>query len=138
MNNKNKLMYVFCFFVLHQVIFKPVEINATDLKIKAKENHQTMVGFGAAIAWGGDQLAAHPKKDEIYNYIFKDLGLDILRLRNAFRYGKPEDSLYTPKNVSAMIALSEEKPRILISSWSPEAGLKSNLSRENGGTLRGI
>jgi glucuronoarabinoxylan endo-1,4-beta-xylanase len=121
------LIYVFC---------RPVDLGATDLIIKTKETHQTMVGFGAAIAWGGDQLASHPKKDEIYNYIFRDLGLDILRLRNTFRYGKVEDSVYTPLIVAAMLANSEERPKILISSWSPEAGLKSNLSRENGGTIR--
>ncbi|RPI07135.1 MAG: T9SS C-terminal target domain-containing protein [Ignavibacteriae bacterium] len=124
------------FVALISLFINPMDLGAADLVVKVKETHQTMVGFGAAIAWGGDQLASHPKKDEIYNLIINDLGLDILRLRNSFRYGKVEDSTYTPKNVAALRALSNDNLKILLTSWSPEAGLKSNYTRENGGTIR--
>jgi glucuronoarabinoxylan endo-1,4-beta-xylanase len=61
---------------------------AADVLLKAKETHQTMEGFGASIAWADDQRTSHPQYDEIYNYIFNDLGLDILRHRNIYQ-GNP-------------------------------------------------
>jgi len=103
--------------------------------VKAKETHQTMIGFGASIAWADDQLTSHPKSNEIYNYIFNDLGLDILRLRNTYR-GNPSDFADNIASVvRAMHTLSPTPAKIFLSSWSPPANIKSNNDVQNGGTL---
>jgi glucuronoarabinoxylan endo-1,4-beta-xylanase len=111
------------------------EIFAAHGTIKAKEAHQTMIGFGASIAWADDQLTAHPKKGEIYNYIFHDLGLDILRIRNIYRNNPTKFAPTFAEIVDTMVALSASKPKVLISSWSPPANIKSNNDVQNGGTL---
>ncbi len=121
--------------VLFFLITVPKEIFAADGTIKAKETHQVMIGFGASIAWADDQLTTHPAKGEIYNYIFKDLGLDILRIRNMYRNNPLDFAPTFAEIVDTMYALSPQRPKILISSWSPPADIKSNNDVENGGTL---
>ena len=111
------------------------EIFAAAGTIKAKETHQIMIGFGASIAWADDQLTTHPAKGEIYNYIFNDLGLDILRIRNIYRNNPTDFAPTFVEIVDTMYALSPQRPKILISSWSPPADIKSNNDVENGGTL---
>ena len=109
---------------------------AADITVKAKTTNQTMIGFGAAIAWADGQLSSHPKRNEIYHYIFEELGLDVLRLRNTYRNGSVGSGTSLSKIVAAMDTVANEKPKILISSWSPPVNLKSNNSTENGGTLK--
>jgi glucuronoarabinoxylan endo-1,4-beta-xylanase len=94
-----------------------------------------MIGFGASIAWADDQLTAHPKKSEIYNYIFNDLGLDILRIRNIYRNNPTNFAPTIAEIVDTMMALSPQRPKVLLSSWSPPANIKSNNDVQNGGTL---
>jgi O-glycosyl hydrolase len=100
--------------------------------------YQELEGFGASNVWSGMTLVAlgdaHP---EIYDVIFGDLGLDILRLRNTYGY----DSGYISRSAEV---ISEGRARtgrplqILISSWSPQGNLKStgNTYTYNG-TLAG-
>jgi glucuronoarabinoxylan endo-1,4-beta-xylanase len=121
--------------VLFFLLNVPKEMFAATGTIKAKEAHQTMVGFGASIAWADDQLTAHPKKSEIYNYIFNDLGLDILRIRNIYRNNPTNFAPTFVEIVSTMNKLSPIKPKLLISSWSPPANIKSNNDVQNGGSL---
>ncbi len=45
-----------------------------------------MTGFGAALAYYESWLNAHPRKSEVYELIFGELSLDILRVRNAYGY----------------------------------------------------
>lgn len=114
------------------IVQSKTEVFASTGKVKAKETHQTMEGFGASIAWADDQLATHPKKAEIYNYLFNDLGLDILRLRNTYRNVPSNFAPTISQIVQKMRELSPSGTKILISSWSPPANLKSNSS-VNGG-----
>ncbi|MFH1198187.1 MAG: T9SS type A sorting domain-containing protein [bacterium] len=101
--------------------------------VKTKETHQTMIGFGAAIAWYEGTLANHPKREEVYNYIFNDLGLDILRIRNTYRYNPAAFATDFSKIITKMYQVSSTHPRVLISSWSPPSDLKSN-NNTNGGS----
>jgi len=95
-----------------------------------------MVGFGASIAWADGQLTSHPKKYEIYNRILMNLGLDILRLRNVYRNDPNNFAPTFVEIVSEFIQFFLPRyPKILISSWSPPADLKSNGATDGGGTL---
>jgi glucuronoarabinoxylan endo-1,4-beta-xylanase len=105
------------------------------VSINFEETHQTMEGFGASLAYYENWLTAHPKKAEIYDAIFAELSLDILRVRNAFDY----DSGMIERVVEFAQAAESSlgKPiTILSSSWGPPAYLKSNDDRKNGGTLK--
>lgn len=108
--------------------------------------YQEMVGFGGALTWYSDRILSSNKKNEITNLIFNDLGVDIIRFKNC----------YYPDNYPAVISTvsmtddnskalwdvtnqlhqlaKEQNPdvKILLSSWGPPAGLKSNNSSRQG------
>jgi glucuronoarabinoxylan endo-1,4-beta-xylanase len=97
------------------------------------ETHQTIEGFGGSLYYYGGWVAAHPYKKEIYDLLFKDLGVDILRLGNEVGYGTFNPP--GPEFVSEAEARRGRPIKVLLSSWSPPAYLKSNGSTKNGGTL---
>ncbi len=106
-----------------------------EFTINIEETYQTIEGFGASIAWYENWVTAHPNKKELYNVLFKELGLDILRLQNW--YGKqPETGAHTTEIVKEAERSLGRPIKILISSWSPPASLKSNNDVEHGGTLK--
>ena len=95
--------------------------------------YQELEGFGAAGAWYEGWLTAHPLKEEIYDIIFGQLGLDIYRLRNTYEISS--SNIIDSAEIVEAAELSLGYPiKILISSWSPPAYLKSNSSTV-GGTL---
>jgi glucuronoarabinoxylan endo-1,4-beta-xylanase len=56
--------------------------------------YQTLEGFGAAAAWYAGWIPAHPNKTELYDVLFNDLGLDIIRFRNT--YGSRDGEEFAP------------------------------------------
>jgi glucuronoarabinoxylan endo-1,4-beta-xylanase len=99
------------------------------LSINAEQKYQTLVGFGAAEAWGAEDLTKHPLKAQIYQAIFSDLGLDILRFRNKYDRQDPDDQGGIAAEVEilqqATISLGHA-PKLLLSSWSPPGTLKAS------------
>ena len=101
--------------------------------------YQQLEGFGGAAVYEVPALTVHPKKEEVYDLLFKELGLEILRIRNTYNYS------YDPFNdelAATAIVLSEaRKPgrspnlKTELVPWSPPAYLKSNGSESGGGTL---
>ncbi len=100
--------------------------------VNVVETHQTIEGFGASIGFYENIMANHPNKEDIYDYIFNELGLDILRLRNSYRNNPVNFAPDVEEIVQSMYYHSDFEPKIMISSWSPPAELKSNNS-VNGG-----
>lgn len=98
--------------------------------------YQELEGFGASGAWYEGWLTAHPQKNEIYDILFGQLGLDIYRLRNIYQiYDDWSSGLNTNSEIIQAAETSLGHPiKIMISSWSPPAYLKSNRSVV-GGTL---
>jgi len=89
--------------------------------------YQELEGFGAAGAWYEGWLTSHPLKNEIYDVLFAQLGLDIYRLRNT--YDINSDYITSSAEIVAAAESSLGYPiKIMISSWSPPAYLKSNAS----------
>ena len=103
--------------------------------VDTKTTHQTITGFGASLAYYEGWLTAHPNKAQIYDAIFKELSLDILRVRNAYGYDATMITKVKEFHTAARNSLG--KPiDILVTSWGPPASLKSNKDKSNGGTLR--
>jgi glucuronoarabinoxylan endo-1,4-beta-xylanase len=98
--------------------------------------HQELEGFGASGAWYEGWLTAHPKRNELYDILFGQLGLDIYRLRNIYQLNDDWSSgLNTNAEIIQAATASLRHPiKIMISSWSPPAYLKSN-GDVAGGTL---
>jgi glucuronoarabinoxylan endo-1,4-beta-xylanase len=101
--------------------------------------YQQLEGFGGAAVYEVPALANHPKKEEVYDLLFKELGLEILRIRNTYNYS------YDPTNqelaATATVLSEARKPgrspnlKTELVPWSPPAYLKSNGSESGGGTL---
>jgi len=103
--------------------------------VNLDEEHQTVTGFGASLAFYEGWLPAHPNRAEIYDVIFKELSLDILRVRNA--YGYDDNMIGYVKQFAAAAESSLGHPiDIMVTSWGPPGNLKSNNDKSNGGTLR--
>lgn len=111
------------------------KVSYTQVNLLPEESYQTMVGWGASLAFYEGWLTAHPKKAEIYDVIFKELSLDILRVRNAYGYDNTMISKVKEFNQAAQKSLGRPID-ILTTSWGPPASLKSNNDRNNGGTLK--
>jgi glucuronoarabinoxylan endo-1,4-beta-xylanase len=113
-------------------VVKSIEPNATG-KIDVNTRHQKIEGFGAAGAHYTKEFVNHKQKAALYNLLFKELGLDIFRIRNTYDINQADF------DESVEIAKGGEAARggnlkIMISSWSPPARLKSNANTI-GGTL---
>jgi glucuronoarabinoxylan endo-1,4-beta-xylanase len=112
----------------------PTNVSVT---IDPTVSHQTLVGFGAATAYQAYLLSG--RTDDIYQVLFVDSGLDILRLGNwyqnqivpggttTFTPDSPfTDSISVDIVQKATAARGGTPPKILMSSWTPPAYLKSN------------
>ncbi len=105
------------------------------ISIDTDQTQQTVVGFGASLAFYESWLNAHPNKQEIYQAIFGELSLDILRVRNAYDYDP--DMVDRVKEYMVAAENSLGHPISLLStSWGPPGYLKNTGDRKNGGTLR--
>jgi glucuronoarabinoxylan endo-1,4-beta-xylanase len=104
----------------------PPSPNATG-NVNATVRHQTLEGFGAAGGWYENWLTDHPNKDALYDILFGQLGLDIYRLRNTYGQDGSADYMSRSDEIITAAGSSLGHPiKILISSWSPPASLKSN------------
>jgi len=101
--------------------------------VDATVPHQTLAGFGAAVAYQPFLLSG--RTDDIWQVLFVDSGLDILRLGNWYQ-NQPATNT-TPETPfadfdqvqivqKAIAARGGIPPKILMSSWSPPSYLKSN------------
>lgn len=136
------LKFQFLFFVF-LILIKLITVNNTRaqeesfniVRLNTEEEHQIITGFGASLAYYENWLTAHPNKNEIYDVIFSELSLDILRFRNAFGYDTGMIDRVKQFAQGAENSLGHPID-ILITSWGPPAYLKSNNDKSNGGTLK--
>jgi glucuronoarabinoxylan endo-1,4-beta-xylanase len=96
--------------------------------------YQMIEGFGASGAWYENWLTSNTEREEIYDLLFDDLGIDIYRIRNTYDY----DAAYMNNTAVIVTEALERNPdlKIMVSSWSPPTYLKSTGAL-NSGTLIG-
>ncbi len=103
--------------------------------------YQQLEGFGGAAVYEPGHLTSHPKKEKIYDLLFKELGLEILRIRNTYNYST--DPFNEELAATAEIVAEAREPgrspdlKTELVPWSPPAYLKSNGDESGGGTLAG-
>ncbi len=111
----------------------PLEVGVT---VDVGTRYQVMQGYGAALAFYIALLSKHPQSDQIYQALFADLGLQILRVANWYQVETQDNVDQTVAAVQgARAATGGHGPLVLMSSWSPPASLKSTGQTKNGGTL---
>jgi glucuronoarabinoxylan endo-1,4-beta-xylanase len=105
------------------------------ITVKSTIKKQTIEGFGGSIAYYENWVVSHPKRSMIYDYLFRDLGMSILRLRNEYM----NESGTNQGVLDSKSIVSEGKKRssfdILMSSWSPPGKYKSNGKPANDETM---
>jgi glucuronoarabinoxylan endo-1,4-beta-xylanase len=84
--------------------------------------YQKLEGFGASGAFYEGWLPAHYYKNTLYDILFRDLGLDIYRIRNCYAYSSFTDT----KTIVQAAKVRNQSLKILGTAWSPAAYLKSN------------
>lgn len=100
---------------------------STTVTVHLEQQHQTLEGFGAAVAWHQGRLVGNVS-DQVYELLFPELGLDILRFRNRHERsdltdGNLEEEVYIFQHATRALG---KAPRLMLSSWSPPAALKQN------------
>ena len=106
--------------------------------VKTSIRRQVLKGFGGALVYDVTNLAGYAQSEQIYDLLFKDLGLEFLRIRNT--YGEDEyygDSMNATKTIVAAARMPDRSPALKLElvPWSPPAYLKSNGTINHGGTL---
>jgi glucuronoarabinoxylan endo-1,4-beta-xylanase len=93
--------------------------------VDSSTRYQTLVGFGAGVGYVEDELVQHPAKAALYDAMFLQLGVDIVRLTN--RYDASGADLTSPAEiVGAAAERLARPPALLMTSASPPAALKAN------------
>jgi glucuronoarabinoxylan endo-1,4-beta-xylanase len=108
-----------------------VAVRAT---VDVTQRFQTLEGFGASVAWYQDRIVGETPEG-VYELLFTELGLDILRFRNRFERSDPDDAKLEHEveiYKRATEALGHP-PKLLMSSWSPPASLKASGKEKCGG-----
>lgn len=94
------------------------------VSVDTARGYQVLVGFGASLPYGENQIVNHPQSAQLFDAIFQDLGLDVLRLRN--RYVDSSDVSSTAKLIAGASASLGRAPGLFLTSWTPPLSLKAN------------
>jgi len=84
--------------------------------------YQELEGFGASGTWYENWLLAHPLKNEIYDVLFGQLGLDILSLQNTYDIR----DIYSNEIIAAAESSLGHPLKILLISGAPPTYLIGN------------
>lgn len=109
-------------------ICNPDDESAAQITLDESTAYQTLSGIGANLAYVESSVIAHPEKDALYDAMFGQLGLDIVRFRNRFGYDLDNDLTSSTEVVDAAARSLGRSPAVILSSWSPPASLKANAS----------
>jgi glucuronoarabinoxylan endo-1,4-beta-xylanase len=111
----------------------PVAVTVT---VDPATTYQTMVGFGAAVAYYDASASMNPMSAQLFQTLFGDLGIQVLRVANWYQNNNDNNVGFT--QTAAFVAAVHQmgySPILLMSSWNPPQSLKSNGQLRNGGTL---
>jgi glucuronoarabinoxylan endo-1,4-beta-xylanase len=106
----------------------PVPAPTAEVVVDTQSLHQMLVGFGATVAYGEDEITTHPQGTALYDTLFADLGLDILRVRDRFEHAGDDNLTITRQLIDAATTSLGHKPTLFMTSWSPPPALKANAS----------
>lgn len=129
-----------------------VQNDAVQVNVDNTVSFQKIEGFGAGYTYYSNYVYFAKYKDEVYDLLFSDAHLSVLRFKNSFLYN--EDATYTPQteedfnvefnpkterdfyeNACERLEKIGIKPTVLMSSWSPAPYLKNSGTLYGSGTL---
>ncbi|MFA5251482.1 MAG: hypothetical protein WC454_02710, partial [Phycisphaerae bacterium] len=96
--------------------------------------YQQLEGFGGSACYDTGALAYHPSREEVYDLLFRDLGLDLLRIKNTYQISSYEITATGLIAAAAKQTAHNPNLKLLLVPWSPPTYLKST-GQLNSGTL---
>ena len=128
----------FAAFLLCALLQSPQAEAQERHRILVDEPAQTLLGFGGSQVFELERWVDHPTPGALYDLLIDDLGLDILRLEMAYERPSLQGGTWQDRMDDQLELLAEAAARgvttTMLTSWSPPAYLKDNLSVA-GGTL---
>ncbi len=119
----------------YEAVFTPF-VTEGEVIVDAGRRHQKIEGFGASGAFYANRLINHSQSGTLANLLFRDLGLDIFRIRNEYLHPRYESSANDIVNTIRLGEAALGRPfKLMMGSWSPPASLKSTGKTVGGGTL---
>jgi O-glycosyl hydrolase len=110
------------------------ELPGTTGEVNINTVYQQLEGFGGAICYDAYTMANHPSREAVYDLLFKDLGLDLLRIKNEYQISS-SDLIATGQIVTeARQPTRNPNLKLFLVPWSPPAYLKNTGDL---GTLNG-
>jgi len=109
---------------------QPVPDGTTQVVVDTSIRHQTLIGFGATLAYAENDVVVHPDQAGLLEAMSSDLGLDVLRLRNRYEITGDDDLSTARTIIDGFAANLGRAPTVLLASWSPPAALKANGALE--------
>jgi len=94
--------------------------------IDEDERYQTLVGFGASLAYAEGAIVASSDKEALYDFVFEDSGLDVVRVRNGFADGSDTDLSAQSEVLAAAAQRLGRAPLLFMTSGSAPANLKAS------------
>src|SRR5690606_584833 len=71
-----------------------------EVSVDLSTQHQTLLGFGASLAYMDDEIASHSQRESLFDVMFSDSGFEVLRMRNRFE-GDNSDDLQAASEILA-------------------------------------
>jgi len=108
-------------------------------QVNYNTTYQQLLGFGGAAVYDVTGLVNHEDSNEVYDLLFKELGIEILRIRNTYDYSTGPGDLPATATIIAAAREPQRSPNLKIElvPWSPAYYVKSNEDESDGGTLAG-
>ncbi len=96
--------------------------------VDASQRFQTLIGIGAGLGYVVDEIAQHPLKAELFDAMFSQSGLTMLRVRNRFGLQNEGGLGTTGEIIAAATERLGQAPLVLLTSLGPPGALKQNGS----------
>ncbi len=107
-------------------ICTPVPSSGVHVSVSLESRFQTLAGLGATLAYAENDVVQYPNQASLFDAMFANLGLDILRLRNRYGYTGDDDLSSAATIINGAATSLGHEPTVMLASWSPPASLKSN------------
>jgi hypothetical protein len=116
----------------------PLGTPTAHVAIDLETRHQTLVGFGASLAYAEDIIVARPDKAELFDLLFDRAGLDAIRFGNRY-----ESATDVAAGSASEIADSAEqrigrRPFLLMTSGTPPSALRPTASAHAAATTKRV
>lgn len=100
--------------------------SAVAVSIDRGTRYQELFGFGASLAYNEGVIVEHPEKEALFDAMFAESGIDIIRMGNHQPDGGAAALAVTQEIIDAARARLDSEPLLFITAGSPPATLKEN------------